>query len=208
MQIPSYVFAATTGDELIQEVTEHLEAYLYDPSGQTSPPGVDGPRLSPELQAQAAAYALAAGAVGLSAGPSFLLKEGSGAPGDPEVRSSAAVIFGTDDPPGTPFVRLLVQELGTPEDWADRVLQPIAFVLDCYADEWTGTLTTGIDASDAGSALASVVWRLLSPTKNFYPLLKTWGFTDPGTRAGAPVRDDVELVRPFTFGCEIYYRQD
>lgn len=195
-----FIFAASSADELIQEITEHLEDFLNDPTGATST------RLSTELKAQAAAQALAAGVAGLATSVTFVTRPGTGNVGDLEVREPAVVIFGDDDKPGRPYVRVIVESLGNASDWGDQVCQSLVFVVDAYADEWNGILTSGVDARDAGNVLASVVWQLLSPTRKTYPLLRTWGFTFPAATAGASFRDDVELHRPITFGTEIYYR--
>lgn len=204
MAVPHYVFAANSADELVQQFTDHLGDYLADPTGATS-------RFLPdELKTQALDYATQAGVVGqgLAQVPRFVLRPGSGKPGDEPVLGNAEIIYLNDDPPGGPYVRIIVDEMGNAEDWPpNQVLQPVAFVVDNYADEWAGTLTEGRDAHDATAALQGVTWRLLSPVKLIRPLLKTWGFCNPGTRAGAPEREGITLRAPFTFGADIYYRQ-
>jgi hypothetical protein len=200
--VPSFVFPWASADQLLADFTEHLADYITDPTGATSP------RLSPELKAQAADYAAQAGVVGIGQAPTFTLRQGTGQAGDEPVLGLAQFAFGDDDLPGVPYVRLILADLGTAEGWGDRVLQPVAFTVDSYADDFQGTLTTGVDAHDAGSALQGVVWRLLSPANpKIYKLLKTFGFCNSGVRASAPLREGIEFHRPFSFGYDAYYWQ-
>ena len=196
----SYVFPAGSADELIDLAVDQLAAYLANPTGDAY---VD--RLGAPLNDQARAYATAAGVVGLDQSPQFVIRPGSGVVGDEPIIATAQTIYGNDDKPGTPFVRVVVETLGMSEDWAGKTLQPIQFVVDPNVDEFGGLLDDGKVTADAGSLLASAVWSLLSPNKRTYPLLKTWGFTNPTLRAGAAMIDGIEYERPITFACELYF---
>lgn len=209
--IPHFVFPQGSGGEIIDRATAQLAAYLTDPTGASVlvPYGEDGagvPPLSPDLQAQAAMYADLAGAVGLADAPQFVIRPGGGTPGDEPITSPSEIIFGNDDKPAVPYVRLVVDDVGTPESWGAQALQRLSFSVDSYADEWQGLLTSGQDAKDATAILGGAVWALLAALPGTtYPLLKTWGFTNPSIRGGAPQREDIEMFHPVTLSFDIYY---
>lgn len=173
----NYVFPAGVRHELADAVAAVLQAYLLDGSE---------------------AYELA----GLNETPDFVLRLGSGEPGDETQYTQAAVIFPDDEEPGVPRVKIAqCYPTGSPQPWGeDEEVWPFIFVVDVQASDFTGAVTADIDPFGADSILSDAVMHLLS----HWEAMCAAGFVNAQATPGAQGVSGVAFNIPISVTCEIY----
>lgn len=173
----NYVFPAGVRHELSDAVAAVLQAYLQDGDGDYDLPGLN------EM-------------------PQFVLRMGSGAPGDETQYTTAPVIFPDDEEPGVPRVRIVqCYPTGGPQEWGDdEEVWNFQLAVDCRATEAGGTLTEGTDPFGADSILSDAVMHLLS----HWDAMCAAGFVNAQATPGALNISGVDFHIPITVTCEVY----
>lgn len=144
--------------------------------------------------------------MGLASGPLFVVRAGTGAPGDERIEAGASVIFADDDAPGVPHVRIVGVVATAPlEGYGDdEEVSPWRVTLDCNATEGQGSLTFGPDARGADSILSDAAFALLSD----FEAMHEQGFVNAQPTPGAPETVGIAVNNPLTLTFEVYNLKD
>ena len=173
-----YVFPASTRSQQSVAVALVFQAYL-----QEGAQGKDRDDIEYSID-------------GLDVFPQFKIREGSGAAGDEEVFSPAAVIFPDDEKPGVPFVRIAsVIPQGTPEPWGEnQEVTNWRITLDCDASEYSGVVTQGANPGGSDAILSDAVWSLVT----HFEAMHDAGFVNADATPGALDVQGIDFHIPIT----------
>ncbi len=173
----SYVFPASVRAQLAVAIAFKLEEYLRQGSFDFNLTGLD-------------------------ASPLFVTRPGRGGPGDEPVVKPAKIIYPDDEPPGIPSVGIFsVVPSGSPQDWGEEEeVSQWKVTLDCNANEFSGTITTGNAPGGADTVLSEAVWHLLS----HYDAMHTAGFVNANATPGAGDVQGIDYHIPITLTFEVY----
>lgn len=173
----NYVFPFEVRSELSIAIAVQLEDYLRD-------------------------GAPAFGLVGLDVAPVFVVKAGTGAPGDEQATATAQVIYPDDKKPGVPHVRVVsVMPESSPDAWGDdEEVSRWRVTLDCVASEFNGVITEGASPANASARLSDAVWALLS----HFEAMSEAGFVNANATPTAPEAQGISMEMPISVTFEVY----
>jgi len=140
---------------------------------------------------------------GLSDEPLFVVRAGTGVPGDETQSEPATVIFSEDADPGHPHVKIVsvVAESPLEEYGDDQEVSQWRIVVDCKASESQGVITLGDDdPRGTDSILSDAVYFLLSQ----FDQMTEAGFVNPIAMPGTPETSGIDVTNPINLTCEVY----
>jgi hypothetical protein len=181
-----YVYPHSARRQLADAVASQIAAYLADGDVVAGVIGLDG---MGDVQ-------------GDFQGLRFVQSIGSGVEGDETTYVTAPIIFADDEEPLIPRVKIVdVTFEGALQEWGDEEEQVhVRALLDCWSNEYTGTITGGLEPHGTDSLLAGWVYGMLS---NF-ETMQSWGFHDANVIPHSADTAGINLHVPLIVTAEIY----